>query len=371
MRRTGTGIAIAAALAAITPAPAAAASSPRATVREYVRALNDRDRQGFCATLAPWTRARVGAFLKSEPSPFMAAVHESRLCPEAARFIGFAGEGSSERWEHADVLRLSRSHRLGTIVAVDLKVVNHFVPYESQVAPRPAHTTIQHDRVYLVRDPRGWRVATLSALADTAAIGLIADPGPRTRPPDLGAERRWYRRQLARDHAAVRRERSTAGGPYADCSKLGAAQTLADPRGDIDDTWNGPTAWPPWTDLLGVSVARADGALCIDFDLAADARHRTFFTVTLDASDAGSANLEAIRLSATRAVVALGDAAVPARLGVRGRRLSIVIRRDSLAQRLRALLESRVSRVEALWQRTGPHFWQRGPGPQYVDEIAR
>src|SRR5690349_4800059 len=37
------------------------------TAREYIGALDRRDRAGFCRVLAPWVQARVGSLIKGSP----------------------------------------------------------------------------------------------------------------------------------------------------------------------------------------------------------------------------------------------------------------------------------------------------------------
>lgn len=349
-----------------TAATPAVARSPRATVRAYVRALDQRDRYGFCGILAPWTRAHVGALFKAEPDPFLVSVPDTQLCPDAARFIGFAGEGSPDRWERADILSISPRRHLGPLLAVDLRVRNHFVPYASQVRPKPAHSNVQRDIVYLVARHHGWRVAQLSAVADSAYIGFL-DPSPALVPPDLRVERRWYGRRLARVHAAQRRERATASAHYRDCATVAPVDAAADPIGDVNENWNGLSAWPPWVDIARVTLARLGDVLCANFELPAAVRRETLFTVHLAGSGGRSVDLRAAGRRPHRAVVAIGDSAVPAEFGVAGGRLSIVVRRDAVPARTRwifARLES-WSAETFWWQTPAP---PEGNGRQYFDE---
>lgn len=367
MRRAASIPVVAFALLALAAAPAAA-ESPAGVVRAYVRALSERDSNGLCGLLAPFAQARVGAAVKEEPNAYEAAIREPKLCPLAADvFVGYFGEGEHERWAGARVVSVGRPHRVGKLTVVPMRVRNDYVPVDPSGRD---HSTLLNDRVYLVRLNGHLRLAKLSRVADAAALGW-ADGAPALTPPNLDREWRWYRLRLARDHVEAQRERATAAAPFTDCSRVAPLETLADPLGDVSSNMAaGQSAWPPWVDVHTVGVGRLGGTLCVNFDLGAPVRTRTFYDVVFYRGRHRALTVSGARIRPGRAVVALDDSAVSGELGVDGSRLSLLVRRRDIPAGERWVL----ARAGGFW---GTTIWMKmhgllaTEGPQYEDEFRR
>jgi hypothetical protein len=369
-----------------TPTVAAAQNAPRSLVREYVAALNERNTVQFCRLLAPWVQARVGAAIKEGfASGSEAQTPETKLCPQGARFIGYAGDTASREWVRADIVSLSAPRAAGDLVVFDMTVRDRFkrtsVANPSGSVPLD---TVQRDRVYVVQIAGEWRIAKLSAVADAATIGLV-DRTPALAPPDLARERAWYRRRLATDARYAHQARDTAAGGYTDCSTVAPVKAVGDGAGDLTSniavTASGRVRVParPGADLRRVAVARSAGTLCADFEAAGAITAPVVMTIILRQPGHGDSGallkIDAVVQGARNRVVSLsypgvdespGKGAVDGRIGTSGSRLSLVLTRDQVPPFLRRLFDHFDWEAASLYV---PTPRGSGPHPEFTDAV--
>lgn len=309
------------------------------TARAYVRALDKRDRSGFCKLLAPWVKARVGRLVKFDKGSAVDATPDAALCVKAAGFIGYYGENAEQRWAGVDLLRVSRAHLEGELAVVDIRVRNHYesTPYDIHHTPHPDR--VQRDRVYLVSWKGRWVVAKLSAVAHSASIGFVDTTDPLA-PPDVAAERKQYENELDTSHAAQQRDRDTADHDYTECSSIGPEKSIDDPAGDV--SWH--TDFPS-IDLRRVSVATSDEKICFDFETDAPIKAPVAMIVDVRGPPRGLGGFafDSVLTGPGRAVVGLrypgaSEDAMPAEVGISGNRMSTVVRRDAFPSRFQPLL---------------------------------
>lgn len=350
------------------PDPAAAAA-----VREYVRALDRRDRSAFCDVLAPWVQARVGALLKEFGHVPAAAdsTPEADLCVGGASFIGYYGENADTRWTGTDIEELGAPRAEGTLTVVDLHVRNHFGRTNYAVDRKPRPDRIQSDRVYLVSIGGKWRIAKLSALADTAGVGF-ADNTPPAAPPDLAGEQARLRAEMERTQAAARRNRAVADHPYTACSSVGATRVVEDPPGDVF-----PDEHPPaFADLRAVAVASSDSDLCFDFTSNGPMRApATLFVRVRDQLPSALDRREydfyvALKDGGQALVVLRGDRdeALDAAVGISRNRMSVVIPRDAFPAAARHLFDRFAWSVESIYDPPRPTRSHVGQLQDHVPE---
>jgi hypothetical protein len=358
--------------------PALSASDAQATVRAYVRALNERDTRGFCKLLAPWVQARVGVLAKGiHASGSQASVPDTEVCPFGARFIGTAGEGTELRWESASIVSVSHAHIRGRSASVDLRVRSRLVPYaDSRIRARDK---VERDRVYLVALDGKWRLAKLSAVADTAVVGM-ADETPPLEPPDIRGEQAWYRERLEETAAQQRQDEQTASGPYVECSSIGAVRTFEDARDDVEPNRSSPGGRQPpalpEVDLVSVGVARSDTELCVEFETAGSIKPPVGLALMLrepgndDIGD--SLGVETLINEPGQAVVLLSGAGsqpdggrIPARVGIEGQRVSVVVRREDIPPSDAALVSAFDWEASSVFRGA----LSRHPGVQFSDDV--
>jgi hypothetical protein len=130
-------------------------------------------------------------------------------------------------------------------------------------------------------------------------------------------------------------------GSFTDCARIGRPVTTEDPSGDQRRTNGTASNAAPMGDLTKLRIARGGGRLCAEFTTNAQIRPYAAFVLTMrpQASDTPVLQLEAVVLAgeAPRAnldVTGTGRSfrRIPARVGIDGNRLSIVVTREPFAR---------------------------------------
>jgi hypothetical protein len=272
------------------------------------------------------------------------ATPDAEKCVKGAVFIGFFGENVEQRWAGVDLERVARPRAHGKLVVVDIRVRNHYAKtvWTRPGSPRP-HDRVQRDRVYLVREGGKWLVAKLGAVADSATIGLVDRSDPLA-PPDIAAERKWYRDRLEESRAAAERDHSTGSHGYTDCASIGPVKSLEDAASDVRVVAPGRQA-PAWVDLRQVSVAASHDQLCFDFESAGPAESPAALIVYFRSPGNASSGfaMDTVLTRPGEAVVGLrypgsDERPLVAEVGTSGDRVSTVIGRDQFPTRFRELL---------------------------------
>jgi hypothetical protein len=363
-------------LGAHTHATRATAAAPRAhpspngaaaAVRAYVKALDERDRAGFCSLLAPWVKGRLGAYLKRAHLA-REALPDAQVCPLAARFIGFyEGDTAQYRWAGARIKSLGRPRWVGDVVAVDMRFTNRYARLANATDPPPPQR-LEHDRVYLVPLGSRWLIAKLGVVADSAAIGVMDQSDPLS-PPDLAAERAWYRNRLAATSAAQRRDGATAGHPYMDCARIGRVQRIADPTGDLQPR----AANLPSVDLTQVSFAGTADRICFDFETVGPIKAPSAMSVQIRSGPRGEGGfaLDAVLTKPGQALVGVrypssAENALRADVGVAGRQMSLVMSHDAFPADVRGALSSFTWTAQSIYNTPVGSAYH---GTQFTDSV--
>lgn len=336
-------------------------------MRAYVKALDGRDRSVFCALLAPWVKARLAASLKRAHFA-REAVPDAQVCPLAARFIGsYEGDTAQYRWTGAHIERLGRPRWIGDVVEVDMRYTNRYARLANARDPRPP-SRLERDRVYLVSLGGRWLIAKLGTVADSATVGGL-DPRDPLSPPDVAAERAWYRNRVAATSAAQRRDRATAGHPYTDCARVGRVQRIADATGDLEPR----AASLPSVDLTQVSFAGTADRICFDFETAGPIEAPIAMSVDIRSGPRGEGGfaLDAGLTKPGQALVEVrypssAENALKADVGVAGRRMSLVMDHDAFPADVRGDLESFTWTAQSIYSTPVGGIYR---GDQFTDSV--
>jgi hypothetical protein len=311
-------------------------------VREYVRALDKRDRAAFCATLAPWVQAKVGAALRDGfVGGAAAATPDTELCKQGAGFIGYFGENVDTRWASATIVHMERPRPQGPFAVVDMRVRNHYSSTGYATGPKARPDRMQRDRVYLLNLGGRWLIAKLSAVADSATIGLL-DKTDALTPPDLTAEQAELQRRIDTSNAARDQSRATAGHPYTDCSTVARVRSISDGAGDVGGVLR-PVDLPS-VDLREVSVAESADHICFDFVTAGPVKPPIAMVVNLSEPAGPSSpgfTLDVVLTKPGQAFLGVSSdqRALDGQVGVSGNHMSAVIARDQFPPQFRGVLD--------------------------------
>jgi hypothetical protein len=306
---------------------------PEQVVRAYVGAINRRDGVRFCGLVASWISGRFDLAGNDPDAPLLRSID----CPQLVHgFIGYIEDCCPPKFVRAEIVRIGTAQVEGELRRVDVVIRLHV---EENGKPR---TLPLEDVVWLTRDRGAWRIAQLGAVAAAASLVGATSGGPLAR-PDVAAERRRFAGELS---AFERRQRTREASYRRTVDSLGCrpGMRVRDPAGGVRD-WilpapRSPLPNVPRADLLAVSLARQGNSLCIQFETAGHVRGPSEFHFSMRSRRAKGNFFQSFEVelrSDGRARVTSGvDAerrplAVPATVGVSGRRLTLLVDRRSFA----------------------------------------
>lgn len=171
-------------------------------------------------------------------------------------------------------------------------------------------------------------------------------------------------------------------GTLVDCSQVGRVTSVSDPVGgirpNIPATAKGPVVPPalPGIDLRRVSVARGGGRLCVEFRTAEAADHPLALELIARQKEQGDSAGEVVvdvlvftdrapyvRLLYPDTDVSPGRGLVPAQIGVRGNRVSVVLARRVWPDSLITVFDNLQWHAASMYLGPVPHF----RGIQFTD----
>jgi hypothetical protein len=305
--------------------PAQTGGSPEQTAREHVEALGAGDGSRFCALLAPYIRGTLELAAHSywgarERQAARDAGSEPG-CPLVVETFTGRRDEAGLRWRRADVLAVGTARQEGELTAVDLRLRHHYAGRGSQT---------ESDRVYLARFGGDWRVAKLSAVAERAKLAGFTRDSP-AGPPDIRAEQARYAGRKAEYDARQRRERGTFHKPGRRAGCAGRLRRVADGAGDVTYQSAPQPVDRPAADIRSAALAATRRSLCLTVELGARPDARMFVLLRLP----GAAPITADRREDGVWRIISGEderghpRVIQGRVGERGRRVSLVVRRRS------------------------------------------
>jgi hypothetical protein len=307
--------------------------SPADVVRTYVDAINGREGARFCSVVAPWISGRFDLWGNDPDSNVLKPIDCPRI---VSGLIGYIEDCCPPKFVRYEIVRLGPITTEGELQRVDVQLRIHV---EEDKKPKAMPLT---DVVWLVRDGGAWRIAKLGAIAAWASLAAGSSDELRTR-PDVSAERRSFAAEVA---AFERRQRAREASYRRTVTSLRCRTTLTlpDPPRDMND-WIHPAprtsiAHIGRADLRSVALGRSGLSLCLRFEMAAGIRGPSQFSFRISDKHAGgffSQGFDVDLRSDGRARVTSGldrdrrPIAVPARVAVSGRSLTLLVDRRSFA----------------------------------------
>lgn len=307
--------------------------SPAEVVRAYVDAINRRDGARFCNVVASWISGRfdLGG---NDPDAHLTRPVD---CPQlVSGFIGYIEDCCPPKFVRYEIVRLGPITADGALRRVEVELRIH-VKEDGKPKTLPLI-----DVVWLVRDGGAWRIAKLGPIAANASLAGGSFEELRAR-PDVVAERRAFAAEVA---AFERRQRAREASYRQTVGSLPCKTTLtvADPPRDMSD-WIHPAprssiAHIGRADLRSFSLGRSGPSLCLRFETAAAIRGPSRFSFNLsDKNTSGffGQGFEVDLRADGRARVTSGldrerrPIAIPAKVAVSGRRLTLLLDRRSFA----------------------------------------
>ena len=316
-------------------------------VRAYVDALSTRDGHRFCRLVAAYISGRYDVTARE----LARDGERPRNCPDlVGAFIGYSEEAYQPMFLRAAVKEIGRPVGVGGLMRVTLKLS---VDWSEQEDPPPRARRLPDGRflrrrglrdvVWLARSGGAWRVARLSAVA--AAASILVDGRPNddhaARPDVAGEQRRFEAAVLDFERRTRSIERSfRSPGRLADCS---GGVTLRDAARDLRDYQfpapRTPIPRTPGVDLRGLQVRSKDEIVCVRVDMAGNVARPLELSFTLaDWANAGQGFHQSFVVKLRKGGdvhVTSGEdedrrpVVIPARVGIEGARLSLVLDRQS------------------------------------------